>query len=517
MTLLERGCNVELWDVGREEPPFPQDGVTFHELKDIVEDPVSYFLGECLEGIIEPNAPELLRYPPSRDFLVSRSDPLWCFLDTNFVPYVSYAKGGLANGWGANVMAFDDDDLSCWPISFADLEPAYRKASKRIPVSGPNEDDLSPYCRGVSPSQPPVKLSTADQKLMVAYARIRKQFLRRGIRLGRARLAVVTDQRFENACDYCDRCLWGCPKKAIYNPAVTTLADCRKHSGFRYLPNRFVLSLETDDNRATSIRYMDTRTGQILRETCHIVFLAAGALGTGSIFLRTLNRTRPDLGPETVGLLDTAVVKLPYVLIRNIGAAADARSFQFNRLIMGLENRVEGWPTYMHGEVLHLTSLLYHPLIERMPFGSRTSKNIFFSIKAALGVVTLFFPDRIERGNRLVLAETSEPMGKVLPAYEDISAKEHLVNRVVSRVHSALRRLGCIPRGVFRSRPGAGIHYAGTVPMGEGPKCCDSQGRSNLFSNVYIADGAAFPSLPSKSMTLSLAAHATRVAMKADL
>ena len=33
----------------------------------------------------------------------------------------------------------------------------------------------------------------------------------------------------------------------------------------------------------------------------------------------------------------------------------------------------------------------------------------------------------------------------------------------------------------------------------------------------YIADGAAFPSLPSKSITISLAAHATRVARNARL
>jgi choline dehydrogenase-like flavoprotein len=53
--------------------------------------------------------------------------------------------------------------------------------------------------------------------------------------------------------------------------------------------------------------------------------------------------------------------------------------------------------------------------------------------------------------------------------------------------------------------------------MGEGAKRCDATGRSNLFGNLYIADGAAFPSLPSKSITMSLAAHATRVARLAEL
>jgi choline dehydrogenase-like flavoprotein len=74
-----------------------------------------------------------------------------------------------------------------------------------------------------------------------------------------------------------------------------------------------------------------------------------------------------------------------------------------------------------------------------------------------------------------------------------------------------------VPRGAVRSPCGGGIHYAGTIPMGNGPKRCGPDGRSNLLRNLYVADGAAFPSLPSKSITMGLAAHATRVAAGAAL
>ena len=60
-------------------------------------------------------------------------------------------------------------------------------------------------------------------------------------------------------------------------------------------------------------------------------------------------------------------------------------------------------------------------------------------------------------------------------------------------MRSALWQLGCVPQGAVRSPGGGGIHYAGTVPMGEGMKRCDAAGRSNLLPNVYVADGAAFP------------------------
>jgi choline dehydrogenase-like flavoprotein len=175
------------------------------------------------------------------------------------------------------------------------------------------------------------------------------------------------------------------------------------------------------------------------------------------------------------------------------------------------------WPRYLHGELLLLTSLLYYPLIERMPFDSRLSKKLFFALRSALGAATLFFPDRITPGNRQVLVDDRNRWESVELCYRETAEKEHYIRQSVARMRSALRQLGCLPRGVARSPSGAGIHYAGTVPMGSGPKRCDPRGRSNLFPNLYIADGAAFPSLPSKSITMSLAAHATRVARIAEL
>ena len=155
LTLLERGHEVELWDVGREEQAFPEHGATFHELKDRLADPVTYFLGADLGTLVPPASPELLRYPASREFLTSPEDALWNFISDSFFPRGSFAKGGLANGWGANALSFDDNDLAEWPVSFSEMEAAYKTVYDRIPVAGPIDDDLTPHLRGVYPSQPP--------------------------------------------------------------------------------------------------------------------------------------------------------------------------------------------------------------------------------------------------------------------------------------------------------------------------------------------------------------------------
>jgi len=261
LSLLERGHDVELWDVGGEDPPPPEPGATFEELKHRLPDPAAYFLGEDLRALVPPAVPELLRYPPSRRFLASAHDPLWNFLTEGFAPYASFATGGLANGWGANALAYDEDDLSGWPVSCAEMDRAYRTAFARIPVAGPVTDDLSPYLAGVYPSQPPVRPSHADDILLKTYGRKSRALHRRGIRVGLARLAVVTDPDREDACDYCDRCLWGCPRGAIYNPAASTLSACAAHRNFRHLRGRYVISLLSRENRISALRYLEIDSG----------------------------------------------------------------------------------------------------------------------------------------------------------------------------------------------------------------------------------------------------------------
>jgi epoxyqueuosine reductase QueG len=73
-----------------------------------------------------------------------------------------------------------------------------------------------------------------------------------GVRMGQARLAVVTNPDRDDACDYCQRCLWGCPKGSIYNP-VSTLKQCEKYASFNYVSGRYVLSLLANDNKISEM------------------------------------------------------------------------------------------------------------------------------------------------------------------------------------------------------------------------------------------------------------------------
>jgi len=525
LTLLRRGLNVEMWDTGRQDADFPHPEASFHGLKGVVPDPQEYFLGKRFEALLPPGSGELLRYPPARSFLVGTDDPYWPYVGDDFKPFLSFSRGGLGVGWGANAVSYDDDDMRDWPISFRDLEPGYAEACRRLPIAAA-ADDLSRYFPGITPNQPPVRMNRHDASLLSNFSRRASRIERwRHIQLARARIAAVTESDPPSTCRYCGRCLWGCPSGSLYDPAKSTLAECLKHPRFTYKPDRMVLSLEARDSKIIGIRYLALDTVQEKTESCDAVFLAAGALQSGGIFLRTLRRD-PAFSDgqiqvdKTHSVLDTTVVKIPYIFLRQVGMKQEEEQFQFNRLIIAHRKPRNGdWPMHCHGEVLSLNTLIYHPLIESIPLGSQLAMKTFARLHAALGVVTYFFPDRPVPGNGLsIVGDRDSPTGDRLHIhYKEAEDKQAMIRETVSDNGRALMMLGCLPWQPQIAPAGGGIHYAGTVPMGDGPLCSDPSGRANAYRNLYLCDGAAFPSLPSKSITFNLVANAIRVATLAAL
>jgi hypothetical protein len=392
----------------------------------------------------------------------------------------------LANGWGANALSFDDNDLAEWPVSFSEMDAAYKTVYERIPVAGPTADDLMPHLRGVYPSQPPVRLSASDQRLLNTYQQKKEKLEKLGVRIGRARLAVVTDPSRPDACDYSERCLWGCPQGSIYNPRLSTLKECEGHQGFRYVAGRLVLALRSSANRIDGIRYLDVATREIRDEPCDVVFLAAGALQTGAIFLRTLRPLGIEATAQSEGLMDTTVVRIPFLALRGIGQSPDARSFQFNRLIATIVGESTPWPRYLHTELLHLTSLIYHPLIG-MPFDTRTSAgslrssrpsacDVFFRTGSSGNHQRVVDHGGISRPSRASMQGKCRE-GASHPAIGR-PMRSALFSSVVSARRSALRRARA------SAMPG---------PCRWARAKREYPGRSNVFR--LVADGAAFPSL----------------------
>src|SRR5262249_46629309 len=118
---------------------------------------------------------------------------------------------------------------------------------------------------------------------------------------------------------------------------------------------------------------------------------------------------------KTPSILDTLSFRIPYVLLPMLGRGSDRHDFQFNKLLVGYTgHQFEEYPKFVQAQVLPLTSLLYQPLIDTLPFATRLNSRVFFLLKSAIGVLTYYLPDVARPGNGVRLVEEKgHPLGDV--------------------------------------------------------------------------------------------------------
>src|SRR5690349_7038911 len=130
LSLLRKGYDVHMLDVGaRGGPPINQQD-TFVELKSKLIDPVAYFLGEDFSGVLLPESKsEYYGIPPNKSYVFVNVDD--GIKASGFSPLWSFAQGGLAQAWTGGVYPFNSSELGQYPFHYNDIEPYYSEVAKR--------------------------------------------------------------------------------------------------------------------------------------------------------------------------------------------------------------------------------------------------------------------------------------------------------------------------------------------------------------------------------------------------
>lgn len=519
LTLLRRGIGVHMIDAGREgeRPPAPE--ADFAALRETLEDPVAYFLGEDLYGLALPGAAgEFYGFPPPKRFVFERPPDL-PQRGEGFEPLGSWARGGLARAWTGGVYPFDDGELRDFPFGFPDIEPYYAEVAARIGVTGARDDlaRFMPWHDGIAE---PLELDHPSRALMTRYGRVRERLRKRyGCHVGRSRVAVLTAPRDgRGACAYLGRCLWGCPVDALYTPELT-LEECHTYDAFRYEGGTLALGFRFDEGRRVRALRVRPLDGGPEREVpVDRLALAAGTLATARLFL-TSWMEGTGRRAELPGLMDNRQVLVPFVRPALIGRRFEPASYQYHQLSLGLET--EPAREYVHGQITTLTTAQAHPILATMPFDTRTAAFVFRNARAALGLVNLNFHDSRRETCSVALDASGDPGHPAVlhTRYAPPGDEQERIASALGRVRKSLRALGCVVApGATHVRPmGASVHYAGTLPMSGEPRpfTVTRDCRSHDFENLFIVDGSTFPFLPAKNITFTLMANAVRIAEEA--
>lgn len=512
LTLLEKGHKVEMLDYGKLDSQPLEISQTFKTIKNDAQLATSFFYGDDLSGINGPDDTDIFKYPKRRPSISTVNLYENEENTDQFEPIFSNCKGGLAVAWGANSIEFNQDDMIGFEYSKQDIEPSYKVAFKRLHVSGPvHKDDLSNIVNASYNFNSSHDMSSAD-KNFIKSTELKNKYFRKSqdVLVGQSRLAIDNRLNSNKKCYSCGLCIWGCPSDSIYTP-LKTLEDCKKFKNFKYINNVKVSHFKSDNG---TIKYVIDTSGASYDVSN--VILAAGAINSAIILLKSFkeNKIVNKNIIRSVGLLDTEVIKIPYLSLSKIFQQFTTDKIQFNGLIAMVKNENKNFPLWIQVELLSLGSLIYHPLLKKIPFGVKNSILAFNLIKSMLGVATIFLPDKHNDKNYIEM-DFSGSIDKVRYSYTSSIEKKILKDKIIKKLKTYMRSLGSImiSRQAIKAKNGSGIHYAGTIPIRAKKTrgCVDGHCKSYDFNNLHVVDGSVFPSLPSKSITLNIAANSIRV------
>ncbi|MCX7708052.1 MAG: hypothetical protein N2204_08605 [Anaerolineae bacterium] len=435
---------------------------------------------------------------PNAAFVVQDAAALSPVDAADFDAIQSFAFGGLANAWGAGLYRFVDADLEGFPIRATDLDPYADVLTREIGISGA-DDDLTPFFGDVSGLLPPLRLSHNAAQVLARYQRARHKLWERGIFLGRPRvgaLSVPYDGR--PAVDYSNTEFWQ-DQPYLYTPALT-LKKLIASGQLDYRSGLMVQRWEELPDRVI-VHATALPTGQAVEFSCKAVVIAAGAIGTAKIALRSA-RDHASALP----LLENPAVQIPFVLPASIGRRLDTNCFGLTQLNLVWQR--SPYNCTAQGSILEITSPMRAEFYGRFPLSARANLTLVREMLPAMLVMQLFFPGAIQPAARLSLLQNGRLSIRGHPNVIEV--------RKLGSLLAAMRSLGMWthPLLIYKPQTGHAIHYAGTLPMRESPGRyeCYPDGRLAGTQRVYIADSACFSALPAKNMSFGMMCNAMRVA-----
>jgi choline dehydrogenase-like flavoprotein len=195
---------------------------------------------------------------------------------------------------------------------------------------------------------------------------------------------------------------------------------------------------------------------------------------------------------------------IPFFRLARIGeplAVHDTSLAQLNLVVEDAE-----WGEPLQASLYGATGPLRSDIVFSLPLSVRANLVWTKYLAPAMGLLMLFYPGRQSPESYVRLRPTGELEVQFAPE------PPHQLERRLIRL---LRKMGYVTHASLIQRPGsgAGLHYAGTLPMRAEPGRYEASAEGLLAGTrgVYIVDGAGFSRLPAKNLTFTIMANALRI------
>ena len=434
-----------------------------------------------------------------------------------FHPGIHYWVGGNTKMYGAVLLRLRERDFGivqhadgvspAWPLSYQDFAPYYTEAERLYHVHGE---------RGSDPTEPP----SADPYPHPAVShepriqQLADDLARAGHRPFPLPVGIMLDEArpHDSACIRCATCDgYPCLVQAKADAHVVCVKPALQYPNVSLLTGAYVERIDTSATGREASEIVVRRNGEEERYRADIVVVAAGAINSAALLLRSASWMHPN------GLANgSGIVGRHYMCHTNSALIAISRTPNPTRFqkTLGLNDFYYGsddWEFPLgHIQMLGKTDATMfegesHHLLPGFAAGKLASHALDFWLTS----------EDLPRPDNRVAVDRD---GGIRLHYTPNNLDAH--DRLTRKLRHLLNHLGCEPHllpqnAYFGKRiPIAGTgHQNGTIRFGHDPanSALDINCRAHEVDNLYVVDGSFFVSSAAVNPTLTIIANALRV------
>jgi len=407
--------------------------------------------------------------------------------------------GGNSVFYGGAALRLREADLNGWPISYNDLEPYYCKAEELLGVHGAPGGICEPP-RSRPYAFEPVELAPPARRILEAGRKL-------GLEPFRIPLAINFRDETRPLCIRCTTCDGFPCKIEAKNDVNGTLLRAAQQRGAEIMTGVIADRFVEAAGCISTLECVDSASGKRLQLRAHRFILAAGAIGSSAVLLRS--------GFDRFSsLLGRGLMRHCNAVVTGFFPFQTNRAGEFHKQICFDDFYEE--ERSLPGRATGLIQDIYTPAAEIVrhfaPFGLRHIASVTTKYMQNLLCIA---EDEARAENRIQLSpHETDRYGLPTTTVDHTYAPEDLRRRdfLVGKARRILKAAGALATRLYQIDTFS--HAIGAAPFGSEPdtSVLDADCRFRNVENLWVADGSFMPTSAGVNPSLTITANALRVA-----